>query len=198
MDFVKRNNIRFPELRFAEDVFFYVKAVVLAKDISIINEPLYFYRKQSNSITKNFIAYYQALIDVRREMLDFVESLENKDCYIYPYLIYSINSLIHWYWVAANAKIPNLKYLKEFYTQITLFFSEISKKYDVEKIKNEINYKMFSRFCMHSFEKHHFYSLAKRIVTISNSRDKKRKIISILGMKFKIRKSLFLRKINIS
>lgn len=183
--FLNANNIRFSNCRFVEDAPFYIKSIVLAKDISIITDPLYFYRIHTKSSSANFHKNWKDLFNTRYECLSFIDKLDDGKYYIYPYLIYCINSLIYWYNRANKCKFDNLK---DFYTKTRTLFRFIDTKYDVALIKSDIDYKNFKHFKNRTWLQCNLLKFFKKIFELKNSSDKRHKIITILGIRLKIKK----------
>jgi len=52
-DFIIKNDIKFSDVRIAEDILFSVKSLCLAKTVSVLDEPFYNYRKHF-STTKQY------------------------------------------------------------------------------------------------------------------------------------------------
>lgn len=97
-NFLKKNNIRYGEWRIYEDVPFWVKACVAAKRISVIHEPLYIVRLNSDSTTKT---RYNTNLHSNGYLMAVDESLRalgenNKKQYTYVYS-YFLSKFISYY-----------------------------------------------------------------------------------------------------
>lgn len=186
-DFLNTNNIRFSNNKFAEDVIFYIKALLSAKTISILNEYLYFYRIHKESSSRNFFNNFYDVINVRLVCLEYIEQHENKDYFIDAFLIYSINSIMYWFNFAADSKYRNIK---DFYNQLREFFILINNKYEIKNIKNYINYKKFKQICKQTWIKYYLIKSLEKLFSLKNSKDRKHKIITLFGIKLKIKRAL--------
>lgn len=186
-DFLNTNNIRFSNNKFAEDVIFYIKALLSAKTISILNEYLYFYRIHKESSSRNFSNYFNDILKVRLICLEIIEQHENKDYFIDSYLIYAINSILYWFNYAVDSKYKNIK---DFYIQLRQFFIILNNKYKIQDIKNNINYKKFNQICKQTWLKYKFIKSIEVLFSLKNSKNKKHKIITLFGIKLKIKRAL--------
>ncbi len=189
LNFIKDNNILFSNNKFAEDVPFYIKAIVSAKDVSIINEPLYFYRIQEKSSSQTFYDNWNDLLDVRYKCLEFINNRSDGKYYIYPFLKYTIESLLFWYKKAESRKYKNIK---DFYNSVRCFFRMIDKLYDIKKIKNDIKYRTFKKICSCSWEVYNLLKFGEVIFSVKKSPDRQHKIFTIFGIKIKIKNLKFI------
>lgn len=138
--FLKENNITFANLRLGEDVPFLVKAMTLADSISIIQKPLYNYRIYENS-TSFKCDLFQNIIDARKLALDIILD-RNSEIFTKSYVIYCIRTLLLWY----KRFKHNKKIKSRFYKEIHKFFITLSQVYDIEKIRDEIDYRTFKDY----------------------------------------------------
>lgn len=182
--FIIENNIRYAQQKLGEDVLFFVKSLVLANNISVIQKPLYVYRERLTSISFTYEKYWMDLFNVRYQCLTEIEKLSNKFDYIYTYLAYSIRSLTYWHGVVKKNKS---KIAKDFYNELQKYYKKIAAEYNVNEFKSWINYGEFKKICQYSFIMYNLDIVIKRIFSITNSDDKKHKIISFLGIKLKFK-----------
>ena len=178
--YINKNNIRFADQRLCEDVIFYVKAMVGANSISVITEPLYVYRAREGSISHNYNIYWADLFKARYDCLAFLEQQHDKEC-VYPFLIYSFNTLSNWYNLI-NKKKP--KIAKDFYAEIKKYYQLLVAKYDISSIAKYINnYDEIIFICNNSWKqkviKDFFRSFFYTRVTNDH------KIVNVLGIKIK-------------
>ena len=138
------NNIKFSENKFREDSIFFVKAIVYANNVSIIKDVLYFYRQHSKSVSKSFDNNWKDVLDVTYDVINFINSVEDKEDYLYEYLTYSVNSAIFW---LSESLVMEFKHTEDLYKDIRRFFVMINKNYDINRIKCNINYHMFKKIC---------------------------------------------------
>jgi len=182
-DFLNKNNIRFSCERFGEDNIFYIKSILCAKDVSILNKPLYYYRQRSDS-TVSSAANYEDLLAVRKNVYKMV--LQDGDAkFINFQIIGTYWSLVDWFriWTEQDKTIE-----KDFYIKMREFFIELDKENDLKQIKNHINYKKLRKiirsdwraYCVQKFLKN-IFSTEKKYFDY-----KKYKVIKFFGIKISI------------
>ena len=77
--FIEKFNLRNPEKRIYEDVLFTVQTSVLASRIAIVNEPLYYYRKNTGiSIVDKEVTTDSYKFDFLKNLLESKEFLESR------------------------------------------------------------------------------------------------------------------------
>ncbi len=141
--FVKSNNIRYSSLRNGEDVPFYIKAWANAETISVIDKPLYNYRRYDEQNTIKLSKNYVDLFTVREESFGFVKQSSHANELLYPYLIYYIRSVLTWY--RRNARDDKeIRY--GYYAQMHKLYKELNEKYNISLIKEYIDYKKFIKY----------------------------------------------------
>ena len=94
-EFLNVNQVRYSSNRFLEDLAFFAKAVVCAKDISILDEPLYTYRKELSKKNINYSKYYADVLSTKKQAYDFVKEYGNRNI-LNNFIVYQIDSDIHW------------------------------------------------------------------------------------------------------
>ena len=166
--FIKKHNINFQELYRTNDLLFTCTALVLAKKITTINESLMIYRTgmNTNSQATNHLYptdFYKAFIALK----DFL--VKNN-----LYEIYKESFLTHFF----VGCVHNLNSIRDKTTQEKLY------KFLVENFKEEgIDIK--DELLNFGFKK---TILSKQIFSVRNSFNREHKIITILGIKIKIRR----------
>ena len=65
--FILKNNLKFEEKRQYEDIVFYYDLILSNPDFSILNMPLYNYRKREGAVTTK-PSYWKDLVYVRDKM----------------------------------------------------------------------------------------------------------------------------------
>ncbi len=77
--FLSANNIRFQEIRVGQDQIFFVKTMLLASSVQVLNKNLYYYRKKRpGSVTSMKKKTDFSPLYVFREVEKFIENHENK------------------------------------------------------------------------------------------------------------------------
>lgn len=136
-DFIIKNKITYPNLYHAEDVPFYVKAMICADTVSFINKPLYNYRLRSDSLTRTRSFAYKYFFSSRDISYKYVKKY-GKGTHLNAFLIYYIRSLWFWY---KHLEDPDIK--RKYYKQMHKVYKTINEAYNVEKIRDYINYEKF-------------------------------------------------------
>lgn len=190
-DFLNRNNIRFSENRFGEDIPFYIKTIISTNNVSVIDKPLYVYRLREQSAITNPLNYIE-LLSSRKKAYEIAISSKDESK-INMYLIAHISQIMARYktWNTLDRKNR-----KDFYDRIKQEFLSIDKSNNINKIKNHINYfkfKMhitlpFQTFCLIECLEH----ITQNIFAIRNEykNNVKSKVVVILGIKLRIRKRI--------
>lgn len=183
--FILDNNVRYSETYLCEDTVFIVKAIINANSVSILDIPIYNYRIRKTSLSSALKKYWQDIIINRKTALKIIQDSNNELDYIYPYLIYLINSLSYWY-KQISQKFPTLK--KDFYNEMRLMYLELDKKYKVEKISKYINYKKFTKICQKNWNNIIIETILQKIFQLTNIGEDK--ILTIFGIKMKLNKRI--------
>lgn len=179
--FLRKNNIRFLEQRFCEDIPFYIQCVVSAKNVSVINKPLYYYRLRSNSSISQTVNWKELFV-ARNKSLEYVQLSGNYNL-LKAYIIAYICSILYWY---GDFTTKNKKIARPFYNEMRKAFTALNKVYDIKELKPYIKYSEFRRIIKYTWEEQKLRKVLKTIFSIKKSNDKRHKIITILGIKLKL------------
>jgi len=182
-EFLNNNNIRYSSEKLGEDVPFSIKAIVCAKNISIINKPIYNYRIHSSSTTTSKTKYYKQLLTAREEALNIVQNSNHSEAFLKPFLAYSINTLFFWF---DRFSKKDITIAEDFYNEIRKTFKTYSLIFDINKIQKDIDYKRFENFLKYDWKQYKNFEFKQSIFSINKTN--KHIIIKFLGFKLKIRR----------
>lgn len=166
-EFILKNNIKFLNSRTYEDVIFVVGAFIFAERVSYIDEAFYTYRiretsslRSNNNILPTFI---QTLDEIYEFFLEnnLYEKFENHLKY---FIIANLKNIYNRGFEIDRTFIDNMKYL-----------NSKEKSYLKKKFGFEFSLKQFLK------------NLIKQVFSVTKSKDKSHKIITVLGIKIKIR-----------
>lgn len=179
-DFIDRNNLIFQDTSHTNDAYFACMALVLAERMSIINEPLILYRtNQTNSLTsmetrnKKPLDIITATITIQNKLKEInrFEIVKNS---FYRFSI----ELMHYMdtkttGLANKLLLYNLKY-------------RYFKKLEYDKIPEDILYP----YAIEALKKIKKVSILQEIFSIKNQKGRsgKHKVITLFGLKLKIKK----------
>ncbi len=178
MNIIKKYEITYPEGLRYEDACFYWKYMSFAKKIKFFNKYFYFYRRHNESIMANTFKGSEYAIDHLRVISNLQIFFEKNDIfqknYEMFYQIYKNFFDFAFVFSTENKKKAVLKlakaYAKKYFPNTDAI--EVIKSY--EKAYRQMKMKPIKQ-------------ILKQIFSVSNSNDKKHKIVYILGLKFKIR-----------
>lgn len=184
-NFIKKYNIKFTKHRNCEDDVFNIKAFLYSQSASIVEDCLYNYRIHLDS-TYHSTNTITDIVDTKKLCYEEVKKNFNSTKVMDFYIEYCISSLTYVYqeFTKRDKKIK-----KDFYYKIQSFFIILNKEQNIEKIKSNINYSEFKHFLLDSYLKYSFLAIIKNIFSVKNviHASKKYKIITILGIKIKIK-----------
>ena len=192
--FLNANNIRFPKLKVFEDQAFYMHVMICAETLSIIDKPLYNYRINEGSSTYAYSNPHENLLQARLKILDLLNQFCKYDIVKKSIYIHTLESCLYWQKKQIE-KRKNIEY--DFFNCVKEIFSHLDKKYMKEKIKPLVkrpDYKQYQQiikqnFYTYSFVNNILKSLIQNIFSVKNEihNEIKHKVITILGVKIKIR-----------
>ena len=161
-EFIQINDIKFQEIKTCNDVFFNYSSLIMAKRICYVNEVLVTYRKnQSDCLSANRGRTAVCIVDAYKKLKEY---LENKG--IFERVQDSIYT----------------KALNNFEYETSCCTTKEQKRLKKE-IKKFLPYEYFSLFEYGI----RYKTPLEMVFSIKNSYDNKHKVITILGMKIKIK-----------
>jgi len=185
--YLNDNNIRYKNCHFGEDAIFYIRALFLSSSFSIIQKPIYNYRR-INKKNRDIHLLCQEHIMTRAEINDWFLNNNKEHIYIYwcyyiPNLIYSLHKF-----VLLDSTVE-----KDLYNSIREIFRQLDINYINQHVKNYIAKKAYREFILIRNSKYQTYKLIcilKKIIAqifaLKNSDGYK--VLVILGIKFKLKK----------
>lgn len=174
--FLDNNVIRFANARLCEDNIFCNKAMINSNSISILEEGLYNYRRntESSSFNENL---WEDSVDSNLITLDYVLGHKERSVFLPKYIPSCINSVLFFY-----NRLKNKKNNKEYYKRVREIFLKINSSCDVSKIEADINYKAFFDIVENCWEKYLIknflsnFSVSKKKVKKANAIELKKQI----------------------
>lgn len=183
--FLEEYNIEFPDFRHAEDVPFFIKAIICADTVSFINKSLYNYRFRQDSLTRTRINEFEYLFSARELAQEYV-NIYGKGTLAEAYLIYCIRSILYWY------KHQNEGNIIPYYNRMHKYFDKLASENNVTEIKDYIKYKQFQEISDYNWKMKEFKNYinnnkyTKDIITIKDTTT--HRILVFGKIKLKIRK----------
>lgn len=142
-DFIKKNDIYFPENLYFEDNVFFVKSLLTAKRCGICMTTLYYRRIHSKSTTQNWNKYFGDYLLICEQVISLVDELPiSEDIrlkYRNAYIQNSINIFEHF----------NSQYKRKYQNNLNLF---IKKFNNINKHQTILKYKLFNFIPLLSIE----------------------------------------------
>lgn len=180
-DFLIKNNIKCSEdIRIGEDIEFYIRAVVNSDSVSVVDKPMYNYRIKRKSLSVDNL--YSDVIKARRRAYNII--LDAKNDYMADFIPYYINA--HLYWYKTRLKSDNVL-MHNFYNEMRKDFIKLRKNYDIESLKEYIDYKNFIYVCKNNWTKRQLKVFIQSLFNVRNSKNKTHKEITICGFKIKLK-----------
>lgn len=174
-NFLNKNNIRYSNERFLEDLHFFIKAWINSKDVSILNEPLYNYRKTKTK-TFDYASYFEHVLSSKEKAYLLICESENKIAFLKQFTPYRIKSDIHWLRTFSRS---NKKIRKDFYNRIKTTFEKIQKEFSQEIIIEHNKYEDFLLITKcNSWEEYRLKRILRKILKIITFQLKKRNFIN--------------------
>lgn len=179
--FYKENHLEFDRGAF-EDQRFNIRIYALAQSISILDKPLYNYRKRDDSITSVSLNW-KDFIEAKKRAYELIKNIKLPSCDFKDfYVIYLIESIL-FYFFKYTKRDKRIK--RDFYSEIQHFFSVLDKENDIENIREQIDYKVFKLVVKNkTYTNFKIKKLINRDV-FSIQNNKKGKVVTILGIKCK-------------
>lgn len=182
--FILDNNILFNTSKLCEDDIFYTKCWLFAKDISIINKPLYNYYRRENSSSYQ-ASDYDKILNAKEECYEECKKFYKNSYLMLNYVTYYIRSLL--YYIKEYSQL-NRSIEKDFFYKIKDVFKKLDKNENIELIKDDINYIIYERIKNHSFFYYKFCMIIEKIFSIRkySSNGKRNLILKLFNKTYKI------------
>lgn len=170
--FITENNIKFGENLCGEDNVFYLKAMSLAKNFSLLNEYLYFYRKRKYKNSSSDLAELAFdVLESKKECYEFIKEIKNQKKLTFA-LNFCINSTIYNY-KRYEKLIKNKKMKEKLYIKIQAFFQLIKEDNIINNMnKKWIQYKEFKKIINCNYSKYKILCFLEKIFSISIEQNK--------------------------
>ena len=177
-DFIKRNNLKFQNLRHSNDTFFVLTSLVLATKISIIDEALVVHRKHNNSLESTRAKKPECFYFAMKKLYEELNKLNLYRIYEQSYINYA---LVFPTWHINTIKdIDTKEFMKTYYYKL-LKLINFSKYRDEKYFYNRKLYRNVKKFY-----KERKYQKLNMIFSVKNSG--KHKVFCFMGIKIKIKK----------
>jgi len=187
VEFLTSHNIEFEEVNYYEDMQFFYQLIYANPNFSIIFEPLYNYRKRNDSITNTNSTFHQE-IEVRNRLLEFCINNENTK-FLKFFIISYINTIYSKY---TKFSKKNIGFRCFNYNKIRKCFIILNDIVPFGEIEDEIKkYKDIVFIKDNNIFFYLFRTFIKYIFSVKNSKDKAHKIITILGIKIKLKRNKY-------
>lgn len=137
--FYKENNLEFDRGAF-EDQRFNVKILTLAKSVSVLDEPLYNYRRRDDSITA-ISSNWKDFVSAKKRAYELMKTIELPSKRTQKLFVACLVESMLFYFSRYTKIDENI--LGEFYIELHKFFSQLKAENDFSEIKNYIDYAIF-------------------------------------------------------
>ena len=184
-DFIKLNNIKFQEIKRTNDLYFTCCALVLANKITYLDEKLVYYR--FNTISNCQSTNYMAPKDFAKAFIKLKKFLEKKNIYKEVK-----RSYINWAICSCLYNLHTLEKYPKTYTKLLNYLIDSGfYEMDISEINknlfySEYEYNEFKR--LYDLKNIHYKNKFEKFFSIKNSWDRRHKIITVLGIRIKIRR----------
>lgn len=179
--FLNDNNIRYGLERMGQDGVVFIKCIINAKTISIINKPLYNRRLHDNNTIYRSDYKYGTLIAEKNMYNEMKKKEVDKNIFNF-YLEKYMYKMVDCY--ERHTK-KDKSVAKEYYKEIRKMALFLYNNEDLSEVKNSIYYKPFMRFVNETYLTYKIKNIIYSMVSISKNKD--HKIISFLGIKIKFK-----------
>lgn len=166
-NFLKTNQIEFSKDRCFEDCKFIIKSIILAKNISYLNEYFYVYRLRKSS-TLHKLSDFNINIRVYSDIYETLKTYNLEEKLAANFNFFCVMNVI---WTLPKLSI---KKQKEFIAKLKGKIPDHEYKYIKKTIFKEIYGK--------------YLKILNKIFSVKNSSDKTHKVITILGVKVKFKR----------
>lgn len=166
-DFILKNNIKFLNSKTYEDDIFGISALIFAENVSYIDEYFYTYRiRETSSLRSNndILATFTQTLDTIYEFFLANNLYEEFENHLKYFIIANLKNIYNRGFEIDRTFIDNIKYL-----------NSKEKSYLKKKFGFEFSFKQFLK------------NLIKQVFSVTKSKNKSHKIITVLGIKIKIR-----------
>lgn len=188
---IKEYSLTFPEGLYIEDVPFTFASTIYAKRISKVKDAILYYRRRESSLLGSAQESRMSfdifkIYDVCDAMLEQAK-IDDATKIQYEKIAdnFKIFNISHWYFLTGE------KYQEEFFETLKAKIKLITIKnnrYVTPKEKHLYNIILNSKSHL-EFQYKHDYSFMEKIFSLKNSRNKKYKILTILGLRIKFKKT---------
>lgn len=180
-EFIKKYNLEFESGKTYEDMPFYYNLILTDANFSVLDVPLYNYRKRAGQITAN-PKYWYDLLFVRDKAFKNILKSENSK-YIKFYVITYLNSILAHYKRFSNID-ENFEY--EHFQELQGILKSLSEVVSIDEIKDYIKYKKIKRIINvnHNFKKKVLFG--KKFLSFHNKNLYRE--MKVFGIKIKFKK----------
>lgn len=184
---IKDNNISFPNLKNSEDTYFVYKSLILSNRISLLNDFLILHKMNitisvSKTRESDCDAFIKSMDLLRQDLLASNKWDIFKKCFVSYFMIFA---LWHLQTISESLKDTLLKSVKNYIQKLKIKKTDFVDKYSYSifiSLQKSENYKHFEKLM------NNFNSFWERIFSVKNSKNSNHKVITILGLRIKIRK----------
>ncbi len=177
-NFLTENNIMFDDLKCANDRYFYFQTVFKAQKLILLEEYLINHRiNVKNSLIQKRSKHFECMY----KSYEYVTSLyNNKNTEIQNIIIdLTLRDIFHFYNKASKNDQKKIK------PKLKLFLKNIKFPNALDSYRNKIWYKWYCEMT----KKYTLKNFIQTIFSVKNSYNRKHKIITLLGIKIKYRRS---------
>lgn len=183
--FLLDNNLEFDKGAF-EDQRFNVRILTLAKSISVLNKPLYNYRKHNESITASSTSW-KDYINAKKRAYELLKTLDLPHPKFRKYFVIATIKYILFYFRKYSKLDKHIR--NEFYNEIHEFFNVLENENNIEELKDYIDYISYKRIIKNdNYPKYKICTFTQNLFYIENFSNRIK--LSILGIKFSIKLKL--------
>lgn len=183
------NNIYYSNYRMFEDSVFFVKAILVAKDVSLIQKALYNYRERKNSTTFVYVNHHMDILNAKNDIIESLNQSGKKHNLKKNIYVNTIRGSQYWFHKYLEL-FP--EHEKEFYESIKQIFLNLDLDY-INQNLNDMKKKTYKEFLFirkNDYKTYKIVSIFKKIISqiFSLKNREGYKVLIILGIKFKLKK----------